>query len=757
MARANAAIDTSAAKHCRTVTHRQAFGHIAATMHDARYDSREATLRLCLPYFIAIFLAILCSSAILQARDSRDAQLAAASAELDLLASLIAADFRLESLEHPDAQPNAVLARLLPRHDLGRSRRVIYASAAGEVLATAPEINRAGRLADLLDSEFTALPLPGKPDVSRWLLEGEGDRLTSVRKLIEPLGQIILIQPLSQIERNWWIGALRSGVLLASAALVLAALCAAYLWQSARLRELKLISHRLRTRVDTALSRGRCGLWDWDIGRGRLYWSDSMYEMLGMHPGAMFLSINELRALAHPEETILAAFEELLQGPPGQSVDNVFRLRDSQGEWKWLRVRAQVLQDAKVGEAHIVGIAVDVTEAKRGADAATAADLRVRDAIETLSDAFVVWDADAKPVLSNSKFRALADAGLVNAGMRFEADGGKAPDATANFEAQGLDGRWFQFAKRATKDGGMVSVGRDFTDYKVHEAELLASESKLTATISALERSRQALETQAQQLAEIAERYLEEKAVAESANLAKAEFLANMSHELRTPLNAIIGFSEMMENEVYGALGNERYTAYASHIRKSGDRLLTLVTDILDMSRLESRRMQLHKGEFRLAAVIRECLGDVAVAAKAKNIRLRGDGWGDATLNADRAAIERVLKTLVGNAVKFTSAGGRVSVRARLVADAVNIYVEDSGAGIPHSAIGRIGRPFVQVENKLEDGMKGSGLRLAIARSLVELHGGAIRIQSVEGSGTLVMVHLPGAAVLPAQLALATA
>ena len=749
MARANAAINARAA------TRRQAFGHIGAARRHDRYDVYEATLRSCLPYFLAVFLGILALGIVLQARQARDERLASAAAELDMLASLLAADFQLEAIGNPGERPRAMLARLLARRDLGRHRQVIYANAAGEVEAAFPDAMTPDGLAGFAPGGLLAAALSRNPAAPRQA-GAAGDSLIGLRKLADPLGHILVMQASGPLRRDWLTAALRSCLLLASAGLVLVALSAAYLWQSTRLRDLQATSTRLRTRVDIALSRGRCGLWDWDIGRGRLYWSDSMYEMLGMRPGAMYLSINELRALAHPEEKILAAFAELLQSPGKQSIDNVFRLRNSAGQWTWLRVRAQMLRETDDAEAHIVGIAVDITEAMRDADAAKAADLRVRDAIEALSDAFVVWDADAKPVLSNAKFRALQDAGLVNPGMRYEAGAGEGRAMTSNFETQAKDGRWFQFAKRAIKDGGKVSVGRDITDYKLHEAKLLASESKLTATIGALERSRHALETQAQQLAEIAERYLEEKAVAESANLAKAEFLANMSHELRTPLNAIIGFSEMMENEVYGALGNERYTAYASHIHKSGERLLMLVSDILDMSRLESHRLQLHKAEFRLAALIRDCLSDVSVAAMAKNIHLKGEGWGDVTLNADRAAIQRVLRTLIGNAVKFNAPGGMVSVRARLVGKAINIYVEDSGAGIPHGAIGRIGKPFVQIENKLEDGMKGSGLRLAIARSLVELHGGEIRIQSVEGSGTLMMVHLPDAAVFPAQLTLAT-
>ena len=168
-------------------------------------------------------------------------------------------------------------------------------------------------------------------------------------------------------------------------------------------------------------------------------------------------------------------------------------------------------------------------------------------------------------------------------------------EGSRTFEARLDDGRWLQINERRTKDGGYVSVGTDITALKRHEQRLVESEKQLIATVQDLKQSRQKLEAQAQQLADLAERYLDQKAQAESANRAKSEFLANMSHELRTPLNAIIGFAEVMESGIFGALGSDKYGEYCRDIRSSGEYLLSVINDILDMSRIEAGRLSLVK------------------------------------------------------------------------------------------------------------------------------------------------------------------
>jgi two-component system cell cycle sensor histidine kinase PleC len=386
----------------------------------------------------------------------------------------------------------------------------------------------------------------------------------------------------------------------------------------------------------------------------------------------------------------------------------------------------------------------------------------VREAIDAISEAFVLWDSSNRLVLCNSKFQRLYNlpADAVRPGAPYAELAAKgAPPMIRNeialrsngsgegrpgaYEARLTDGRWLQINERRTKDGGYVSVGTDITALKRHEEQLMDSERRLLASVAELRRSRQALEAQTQQLADLAERYLEQKAQAETANRAKAEFLANMSHELRTPLNAIIGFSEMMGQEAFGALGSPKYHDYCSHIRDSGRYLLNVISDVLDMSRLEAGRVRLNRSNLAVETAIRNSVYEVAEAAQDKKLSIKIDVSPTEIVYADPKAVERVLVTLLRNAVKFTPDGGEISVGAQAFDEQIYIYVEDTGPGIAASDLSRLGRPFEQAEMTMANGMKGSGLGLAIATSLVELHGGSLRINSRPGDGAVVLVALP--------------
>jgi two-component system cell cycle sensor histidine kinase PleC len=275
----------------------------------------------------------------------------------------------------------------------------------------------------------------------------------------------------------------------------------------------------------------------------------------------------------------------------------------------------------------------------------------------------------------------------------------------------------------------------------------MQSERRLIATVADLRKSRHTLEVQAQQLAELAERNLEQKAQAELANHAKSEFLANMSHELRTPLNAIIGFSDTMQRETFGVLGCQRYVDYCRGINESGQYLLGVISDVLAMSELEAGYTRLNKTRLDVEPIVDQAVKRIEAAAKQKALKIRREAFSNPILFGDRPAIEKILRILLANAVKFTPDGGRITIRARRVGKATNLYVEDTGIGIPAEDLRRIARPFEQ-RAPLRNGMKGSGLGLAIVRSLVELHGGSMRIRSIVGSGTVVLVHLP----IPAEM-----
>jgi two-component system, cell cycle sensor histidine kinase PleC len=305
-------------------------------------------------------------------------------------------------------------------------------------------------------------------------------------------------------------------------------------------------------------------------------------------------------------------------------------------------------------------------------------------------------------------------------------------------------------SERRTKDGGYVSVGTDITKIKQHEQKLVEGEKRQIATINDLRRSQQALERKTSELADLAQKYAEEKRRAEEANETKSKFLANMSHELRTPLNAIIGFSEIMESGMFGPLGAKKYAEYSHDIRESGQYLLDVINDILDMSKIEAGGIHLAPQDVDLARILADCVRVIWGRASEKRLTLNSQIDPGIHLKADRRALKQIALNLLSNAVKFTPDGGAVSVRGRVRGGMVTIAITDNGIGIPKDALGKLGRPFEQVESQLTKRHQGSGLGLAIAKSLAELHGGRMRIGSVLGTGTTVVVRLPMEAKAPA-------
>ncbi len=319
---------------------------------------------------------------------------------------------------------------------------------------------------------------------------------------------------------------------------------------------------------------------------------------------------------------------------------------------------------------------------------------------------------------------------------------GQVPGART-FEAQLDDGRWLHISERRTKDGGYVSVGTDITTLKLHEEKLMDSEQRLMKTVADLRRSQQTLERQTEELADLAEKYSDEKNRAEEANQAKSEFLANMSHELRTPLNAIIGFSEIMESGMFGPLGAKKYREYCRDIHQSGQYLLDVINDILDMSKIEAGRMRLDLKEIELDRFLKDAMRVVSKRADDKQLTLSSDIPRGVRLMADHRALKQIALNLLSNAVKFTPEGGRIIVRGRAAGGFVRILIADTGIGIPKEALTKLGRPFEQVESRMTKSHQGSGLGLAIARSLTELHGGTMRIRSKLERGTIVALCLP--------------
>jgi cell cycle sensor histidine kinase DivJ len=261
----------------------------------------------------------------------------------------------------------------------------------------------------------------------------------------------------------------------------------------------------------------------------------------------------------------------------------------------------------------------------------------------------------------------------------------------------------------AVERPSIVAVTRDVSDRKAQEAELTRTRDE-----------------------------------AESASRAKTQFLANMSHELRTPLNAVIGFSEILNRELFGALGEARYRDYARLIHESGEHLLNVVNDILDMSKIEAGKFKIVKEPFEVASLVKSCCDLMRHTAEQRSLSLIVDvAPGIPELPADKRACKQMLLNVISNAIKFTDPGGWVRVSARVEGESVELAVADNGIGIAEADLPKLGNPFVQANNSYDRSYDGAGLGLSVVKGLARLHGGQLELASTLGQGTTAAILLP--------------
>ena len=305
-------------------------------------------------------------------------------------------------------------------------------------------------------------------------------------------------------------------------------------------------------------------------------------------------------------------------------------------------------------------------------------------------------------------------------------------------DMQGDEGRTF------------IGVCHDITERKQAEGALLASEQALQERVVELELAQRRLERQGEDLVRLADDLLIARDEARAADRAKSEFLAAMSHELRTPLNAIIGFSEIIKGETFGPVGSVQYRDYASDIHESGQHLLALINDILDLSKVESGVDELHEENIEVPEILESVLRLVQQRAENSRLELELDLSQDLpSLCADERKLKQILVNLLTNAIKFTDAGGKVTLRAWCRGDSGFVFqIIDTGIGIAAEDIPKALSQFGQVDSDLDRQYEGTGLGLPLTKALVELHGGCFDLQSRAGVGTTATVRFPATRII---------
>jgi PAS domain S-box-containing protein len=403
--------------------------------------------------------------------------------------------------------------------------------------------------------------------------------------------------------------------------------------------------------------------------------------------------------------------------------------------------RAEKAQRASYGELEerveerTRELTMEITDRER-------AEERLHDAVESIADGFVLFDGEDRVVMWNQCFAEmypelaamLPDRPTAEALFRERHRAGalgrsdisseeyvawrmemRRKDGGTPVVHRHSDGNWVRSTERPTTEGGIVSINTDVTVLKNRELEL-----------------REAVQQ------------------AETADRAKSEFLANMSHELRTPLNAVIAFSEIIKDETFGPFDREKYRDYANDINNSGQHLLELINDILDISKIESGTDELHEERIEIPRIIASALKLVEQRAAQGDIKLEFEPPDRLlTLYADERKLKQILVNLLSNAVKFTDPGGAVTLRAWCRLDSGYVFqISDTGIGIAPEDIRKVLSRFGQADEGLNRRYDGTGLGLPLTKALVEQHGGTLDLQSKVGIGTTATVRFPAIRVV---------
>ncbi|MBK8544466.1 MAG: PAS domain-containing sensor histidine kinase [Caulobacteraceae bacterium] len=629
-------------------------------------------------------------------------------------------------------------ALLLP--ELEQNARVLIASSDGAILYASPALQQAGARAQ---QQVLAAARAG--DDGALIRDGHGEAWVAAESAAQIGNLSVMAAAPAPGELNLWLAAFLRFALVAAAPL--AAMAVLYLLmrqnaQRARLAEAE--AERAEAHFQIAADGAKVGVLEWRPAADEVQLSERAAGLLGAPRDV--LGLRELLELIVAEDRF-GVEEEFRRARQSGLLDARFRVTRG-GGLAWIEARGTAVEDASGrSETRVFGTVIDATQRHEAEARVSRLEQQLRAAIDNFSGPFALWDSRRRLLLWNHSFAKAfglgpdilrmrasyeAVAAAATSSIRREKNDPSNPDVRI---IELVTGEWLHIVERRAADGGIITVGVDITPLKRKEEELAKNERRLS---DALGRA----ETQEYRIKALAKEAHEERQKAEEASLAKSTFLANMSHELRTPLNAVIGFSEIMAKELFGEIGNAQYKQYANDIYDSGSHLLDLINDILDMAKIEANKLTLTPKPLDPMVVIEQAARLTKRKAEDKGLSLVIDAEDLGEIEADHRAVKQILLNLLSNAVKFTDQGA-IMVHGRGNSQGITLRVVDTGCGIPPEHLPRLARPFEQVEQELTRNHHGTGLGLALTKSLVEMHGGKLSIQSEVGRGTIVTVTLP--------------
>ncbi|MEH2064886.1 MAG: PAS domain-containing protein [Nostoc sp.] len=514
--------------------------------------------------------------------------------------------------------------------------------------------------------------------------------------------------------------------------------------------------HQLSERLTLALQSGRFGIWEYDFAQGRQIWDDRMHELYGLSNGDFSETFNAWLSYVHPDDRddVSATIEQVVQGKKEYNLE--FRIVKPSGEVRILKGYGIIKRDQQGETVRMIGVNYDIT-ARKQAEQELIHNRDLREAIFNESaDAIFLVDPQTLLTLDCNRravelFEAVDKAELININgqtLQHRPFTDSETDAIVkNIHSKGV---WSLEIEYVTLQG------RIFWGNIAAKPITVAERTMHLVRITDISDRKEA-DTQLRQTNEQLAR----------ATRLKDEFLANMSHELRTPLNAILGMSEGLQESVFGSI-NERQLKAIATIERSGRHLLELINDILDLSKIESGKLELQLSDVSVRSLCDGSVAFVKQMALKKNIRLSTHiSKNIDSIQVDDRRLRQVLINLLSNAVKFTLEGGSVKLEVQLEgagevgeqrgrgaegAGGVNssssslnlcFIVTDTGIGIAPEEIGKLFQPFIQLDSSLNRQYSGTGLGLALVRRIATLHGGMVSVSSEVGKGSCFTVRIP--------------